>query len=94
MAAPKGHTFNKGKSNRKGKPNKVKKETKELIKCFVDDNFEEAMRTWATIPNPADKVKTFIALFPYCAPRLNNITVEDANGNDIVKQILNSQQQK
>lgn len=91
MAAPKG---NKYAQARTGKKNKIHRETKELIAKFVDKNFDEAMKTWNSIPNPADKVKTFIMLLPYVAPRLNNVTVADSTGNDIVKQILESQKQK
>ena len=46
MPAPKGHTWNKGKKNRLGTTNKMKKETKDLIQQFVDKNFDAAMKTW------------------------------------------------
>lgn len=91
MPAPKGHTWNKGKKNRLGTTNKLKKETKDLIQQFVDKNFDAAMKTWNKIDDPEKKVKLFISLLPYAAPRLNNITVNDSSGNDIVRQMLDQQ---
>ena len=49
------------------------------------------MKTWNKIDDPEKKVKLFISLLPYAAPRLNNITVNDSSGNDIVRQMLEQQ---
>lgn len=91
MAAAKGNQYTKGMSQRKGKPNKLTKETKELLKKFVDDNFDTAVEDWANIEDKGLKVKLFIQFLPYAAPRLNSVTVQDANGSDVIRQILESQ---
>ena len=53
--------------------------------------FDAAMKTWDKIDDPEKKVKLFISLLPYAAPRLSNITVNDSSGNDIVRQMLEQQ---
>lgn len=88
MGAPKGHKRYGGRE--KGVPNKTTTETKEMIKNFMQDKFEEVSNAWDGL-SPVDKVKTYIQLVPYIMPRLNSISVIDENGDDVIKQILDSQ---
>lgn len=91
MAAHKGNNYAKDPNKPKRGPNKINKETKDLLKKFVDENFETAVEDWASIEDKGLKVKLFIQFLPYAAPRLNSVTVQDANGSDVIRQILEAQ---
>ena len=91
MAAIKGNKYASDPNKPKRGPNKINKETKELLKKFVDENFDKAIADWESIEDKGLKVKLFIQFLPYAAPRLNSVTVQDASGSDIIREILDSQ---
>ena len=91
MAAPKGNKYAADPNKRRRGQNKINKETKELLKKFVDDNFDTAIKDWESIQDNGLKVKLFIQFLPYAAPRLNSVTVQDANGANLVRELLEQQ---
>ena len=64
MAAPKGNKFATDPNKPKRGQNKINKETKELLKKFVDENFETAIKDWESIEDKGLKVKLFIQFLP------------------------------
>jgi len=91
MAAPKGNQYGKGKSLRKGKPNKLTKQTKDLLASFVNQNMEQAQEMFDEITKPEEKLKILVSLLKYVVPTLNSVTVNDEAGNNVVRQILEAQ---
>lgn len=70
--APKGTRYG---GREKGTPNKVTKELRERIKGFLDDNFEEAVKTWKDIEDPKDKMKLYNELIPFAVPKMASVQV-------------------
>ena len=91
MAAPKGHTINKGVSRRKNIPNKITKQTKDLLATFVNQNMVQAQEMFNQIENPAEKLKILVTMLKYVVPTLNSVTINDDAGNNVVRQILEAQ---
>ncbi|MBV5282174.1 MAG: hypothetical protein JZU53_07030 [Paludibacter sp.] len=90
MALPKGHEVNKGRSNRKGVPNKTTKQTKELIAKFMQDKLPVVIKEFDKMEG-ADKVKVYFSLVKYVMPTLASVKVEEGNSDDIIQQILDNQ---
>lgn len=91
MASPKGNRYAADPTKRKRGQNKINRETKELLRKFVDDNFDTAIKEWESIEDKGLKVKLFIQFLPYAAPRLNSVTVQDAHGTNLVRELLEQQ---
>lgn len=91
MPAPKGNDYAKGKSLRKGKPNKITKQTKDLLASFVNQNMENAQEMFDKITKPEEKLKILASMLKYVVPTLNSVTVNDEAGNNVVRQILEAQ---
>ena len=91
MAAHKGNKYATDPSKPKRGKARINRETKVLLAKFVEENFDNAVADWASIEDKALKVKLFIQFLPYAAPRLNSVTVQDANGSDVIREILESQ---
>ncbi|MFW9598402.1 MAG: hypothetical protein ACMV0Y_10685 [Paludibacter sp.] len=91
MAAPKGHTINTGVSRRKNIPNKITKQTKDLLATFVNQNMVQAQEMFNQIENPAEKLKILVTMLKYVVPTLNSVTINDDAGNNVVRQILEAQ---
>ena len=83
--APKGHVRYGGRA--KGTPNKVSIGVRELLAKFMDEKFEQVIEAWDGL-EPDEKVKTYISMIPYVMPKLNSVTVQEQNGDDLIKKIL------
>lgn len=91
MAAAKGNQYTKGMSQRKGKPNKITKETKDLLASFVNKNMEDAQTMFNEIESPAEKLKILSSMLKYVVPTLNSVTINDDAGRNVIREILENQ---
>jgi len=88
MKVEKGQVLNpKGRGN---VPNKTTKKARELLTDFMDESFEDVKAAWNRLED-ADKVKTWSTLAKYVMPTLTSVKVEDSNGDDVLKKILDNQ---
>ena len=73
---------------KKGTPNKVNKDLRERISMFLNDNFDEAIKSWKNLEDK-DKVKAYTELVRFSVPALQaisldaNITKEDSVEDDL-----------
>lgn len=92
MPLPKGHTVNTGvPSRRKNKPNKLTKQTKDLLAEIVNNNMANAQAMFDEIENPADKLKILVSMLRYVVPTLNSVTINDDAGRNVIREILENQ---
>lgn len=71
MAAKKNHPKLGGR--KKGTPNKVTKETRELIAKFVDDKWDEFLSAYDDITDPEKKCSIMVSLLPFIAPKMASV---------------------
>ena len=68
--------FQKGKEKtggrQKGTPNKKNEQLRTLIGNFLQENFEEVQKEFATLSNK-DKVKAYTELLPYALPKMQSV---------------------
>ena len=70
----KGHTNNpNGKP--KGTKNKITYKTRELIAAFVEENFDDVMKT-LNILDPKDRVAAFINLMKFVVPPARDVEAD------------------
>ncbi|MBP5389727.1 MAG: hypothetical protein J6Y27_05220 [Bacteroidales bacterium] len=62
---------------KKGTPNKVSKEMKDLLAKFVDDRWDEFVAAYDMITEPEKKCQIMVSLIPYLAPRLASVEKKD-----------------
>lgn len=72
--------FAKGQSGnpagrKKGTPNKVTAELRELIQGFLESHFDEVSRIW-TKASPRDKLAFYRDLLPFVIPRMQNASLD------------------
>lgn len=60
---------------RKGSPNKVTAELRDVLKNFLDSHFDEVSRIWSKA-SPRDKLAFYRDLLPYVVPKLQNSTLD------------------
>lgn len=92
MPFEKGHKVNSGvPSRRKEKPNKITKQTKDLLASFVNKNMEDAQQMFNEIESPAEKLKILSSMLKYVVPTLNSVTINDDAGRNVIREILENQ---
>lgn len=74
MARPKGQPKVGGR--KKGTPNKVSKDLRERIRLFLDDKWDEAVKTWETIDKPGEKLRLYIDLSRFVLPVLQSVSLD------------------
>lgn len=73
----KGDGLGKFGGRKKGTPNKISSETRELLKKFVESRWEEFMNDYDSIENPKDKCYIMVSILPFVSPKLANIEYKD-----------------
>lgn len=61
---------------RKGTPNRITKDLRERISTFLEDNWEEAEKTWTEIKDPRDKLRLFIELASFAVPKMQAVSLD------------------
>ena len=59
----------KTQGRKKGVPNKLTAELRELLKQFVEDNFSEAQKLWQRIPEGDKKLRLYLDIMSYVIPK-------------------------
>lgn len=61
---------------KKGTPNVLTKDLRSRISIFLDQNWDEAVKTWRNIEDPKDKLKLYIDLVNFSVPKLQAVSVD------------------
>ena len=69
---------NQGGGRRKGTPNRVTKERRELINEFLNENWDDFKKNYKNA-DPATKLKIYMEMIPYTTPKLASVeqTIRD-----------------
>jgi hypothetical protein len=59
-----------------GTPNRINKDLRARISAFLDDNFEEAVKSWREIEEPVQKIKLYTDLIKFAVPTLQSVDLE------------------
>ena len=62
---------------KKGTPNKVTKEKRELIAKFIEEKWEDFVAAYDAIDDPAKKCYIMTDLLPFSVPKLASIEYKD-----------------
>ena len=77
MARPKGDgKGNQGGGRKKGTPNRVTRERRELINEFLNENWEDFKLNY-TKADPATKLKIYMEMIPYTTPKMATIEYKE-----------------
>ena len=76
----KGDGLGREGGRKKGTPNKLNKERRELLAKFLDDKFDEFMCAWDSIDDPYKKCSVYTALIPFATPKLQSIELLEQKG--------------
>ena len=66
-----------GGGRKKGTPNRVTREKRELISTFIDGHWDEFMEAYSQIGDPEKKCRIFLDLLPYATPKLASVEYKD-----------------
>lgn len=77
---------------KKGTPNKINKERRELLAKFLDDKFEEFMYAWDSIDDPYKKCCIYTDLIPFATPKLQSVELIEQAGRKTFEQELDELQ--
>lgn len=62
---------------KKGTPNKITKEKRELIAAFIECKWDEFEKAFNEIDDPAKKCQIMIDLLPFALPKMASIEYKD-----------------
>lgn len=62
---------------KKGTPNTINADLRSRISAFLDENFDEAVKTWKEIKEPIPKLKLYTDLIKFAVPSLQAVTLEN-----------------
>lgn len=62
---------------KKGTPNKITKEKREIIAKFIDDKWEDFILSFDAIDKPETKCSIMVQLLPFAFPKLAQIDYKD-----------------
>ena len=82
-----GHGRNGG-GRKAGTPNKVTKETRELISKFVDGHWADFEKSYDSIKDPEKKCQIMTQLRPFIAPKMASVEYKDKTPGRTFKQEL------
>lgn len=78
MARPKGDgKGQQGGGRKKGTPNRITKEMREIISSFIDGRWDEFMEAYSQIKDPEKKCRIFLDLLPYATPKLASVEYKE-----------------
>lgn len=80
MARPKNDGLGRIAGRKKGTPNKMTKERREVLAKFLDDKFEEFKDAWDAIDDPYKKCSIYTDLIPFATPKLQSIELKEQAG--------------
>lgn len=60
---------------KKGTPNKTTAHQRELLASFMSDEFSNFVKMYRSL-EPEDKVKTYVQMLPYVAPKLQSVELD------------------
>ena len=67
-----------GGGKKKGNPNHITKELRELIQKFAEENLDEAISAWSEIEDPKAKAELYFKIIKFVLPTLTSV---DLNTN-------------
>lgn len=77
MARQKGDGKGRLGGRKKGTPNVITKEKRELISAFIDDHWDEFIQSYKDVSDPEKKCRIFLDLLPYATPKLASMEFKD-----------------
>lgn len=77
MSRSKGDGLGKTGGRKAGTPNKVTKEKRELLAKFIDDQWDDFVKSYKDIKDPEKKCSIMVSMLPYVFPRLSSIEQKD-----------------
>lgn len=77
MARSKGDGLGRMGGRRKGVPNKVTAELREMIKKFAVDNYDQFVKDWANIKDNEKKCRLYIEMAKFVLPSLSSVSLEN-----------------
>lgn len=89
MARPKNDGLGRIAGRKKGTPNKMTKERREVLAKFLDDKFEEFKDAWDHIDDPYKKCCIYTDLIPFATPKLQSIELNNQNSAKSFEEELN-----
>ena len=84
----KGDGLGREGGRKKGTPNKINKERRELLAKFLDDNFDEFVSCWQAIDDPYKKCSIYNDLIPFATPKLQSIELNNTASKKTFEQEL------
>ena len=67
-----------GGGRKKGTPNRMTKEKREILSAFIDNNFDDFITAYKSIVDPEKKCRIFLELLPFAMPKLSSVELKDA----------------
>lgn len=67
---------NQGGGRKKGTPNRVTKERRELINQFLDENWEDFKENYRKA-DPAARLRIYMEMIPYTTPKMASIEYKE-----------------
>lgn len=77
MARQKGDGKGRLGGRKKGTPNVITKEKRELISSFIDDHWDEFIQSYKDVTDPEKRCRIFLDLLPYATPKLASMEFKD-----------------
>ena len=84
----KGDGLGKTGGRKKGTPNKMTHQRKEMIRTFIEGRWEDFEKAYDSLDDPAKKCSLMIDLLPFAVPRLASIEYKDKNQPKTLKDEL------
>ena len=77
MARRKGDGLGRVGGRKKGTPNKVTAEFREMIKKFATENYENFIDDWTKITDKEKKCRLYIEMVKFVLPSLSSVSLEN-----------------
>lgn len=79
---------------KKGTPNRLDKERRELLAEFLDDKFDEFKAAWDAIDDPYKKCSIYTDLIPFATPKLQSIELNNQSTQKTFEEELDELESK
>ena len=77
MARRKGDGLGRVGGRKKGTPNKITAEFREMIKKFTAENYENFINDWKKITDKEKKCRIYIEMVKFVLPSLSSVSLEN-----------------